>query len=726
MPATFTCVDCGKDFRDASALESHSKSRKYGLDRQPSSCPHGIGNKGYDSADLSHILAQKNDRYKVDMPYDWSIVFVPASKAAVPSPTASNDAAVAGAAGATFGTAPATTSPSSDPPMECRCAICDLSFCSDDELNAHYKWSPIHPLCGKCGDYIQDKTELSRHMQVTHACDVCVCGATVKIDDLFVHYKSSSCHPKCSRCGIAFRDGTALLEHEKTRHVPQHCALCDLWFATMSDLQRHLHTCFLHPNCLECRMGFVGIVEYLEHLEAVHERAEMGEKAESKKKQKKKKKKHCDYCNITFAGKSGLKKHNYETPKHPRCIPCEKRFLRYDDYKNHMASKHPSAALLPRLLPRPSMGLSMPSSSAKAYESPKGGGYPDTELLVPGRGTVHVDAPTTVPCATTPELEAREEGILHTEPSAERQDLLTSEAKDVQSIAVARDLPEMVGAPPSSHNANLGCNTSNKTMSTSSVLTDSHRPDVEDDTESLMSPNTLSSTSTEADFIGQFHARPHLTKSTMQREASEEREEEAAADAYIHVDADEQSTDVYARAIYERPDSVISYVTETDIDVEDLSVSSSMRPPDSVVTHASSVSNASEDLDSTFSAARIAAEKLDPPENTGVPSVSTGRTRGSISSESRVSEEVSSVTASIATTGQSVPTPSNPAMSVPLRGSHVGPSWRCRSCGKDPCEDPTATQCGHIFCHSCIVKEIAENLQCPVCHKLFLLRLHAG
>ncbi|KAL6301410.1 hypothetical protein BKA93DRAFT_460673 [Sparassis latifolia] len=53
-----------------------------------------------------------------------------------------------------------------------------------------------------------------------------------------------------------------------------------------------------------------------------------------------------------------------------------------------------------------------------------------------------------------------------------------------------------------------------------------------------------------------------------------------------------------------------------------------------------------------------------------------------------------------------------------------GLSWHCRVCLKNPCTEPTATMCGHIFCHSCIIKEIATNMQCPVCKKSMLLRLH--
>ncbi|EMD34750.1 hypothetical protein CERSUDRAFT_116948 [Gelatoporia subvermispora B] len=47
----------------------------------------------------------------------------------------------------------------------------------------------------------------------------------------------------------------------------------------------------------------------------------------------------------------------------------------------------------------------------------------------------------------------------------------------------------------------------------------------------------------------------------------------------------------------------------------------------------------------------------------------------------------------------------------------------CRICFEDPCQDPTATICGHIFCHECIVQELATNHQCPVCKSTMLVRL---
>ncbi|KAL1944411.1 hypothetical protein VTO73DRAFT_2841 [Trametes versicolor] len=51
------------------------------------------------------------------------------------------------------------------------------------------------------------------------------------------------------------------------------------------------------------------------------------------------------------------------------------------------------------------------------------------------------------------------------------------------------------------------------------------------------------------------------------------------------------------------------------------------------------------------------------------------------------------------------------------------PRWHCRSCFAEPCDEPVATICGHIFCRNCIVDEIATGMSCPACKKVFLVKL---
>ncbi|KAJ3849220.1 hypothetical protein EV368DRAFT_23494, partial [Lentinula lateritia] len=45
----------------------------------------------------------------------------------------------------------------------------------------------------------------------------------------------------------------------------------------------------------------------------------------------------------------------------------------------------------------------------------------------------------------------------------------------------------------------------------------------------------------------------------------------------------------------------------------------------------------------------------------------------------------------------------------------------CRLCMRDPCIDPTATMCGHIFCGNCITESVIISPRCPVCEHALLL-----
>ena len=53
-------------------------------------------------------------------------------------------------------------------------------------------------------------------------------------------------------------------------------------------------------------------------------------------------------------------------------------------------------------------------------------------------------------------------------------------------------------------------------------------------------------------------------------------------------------------------------------------------------------------------------------------------------------------------------TSENTAVSVPTTRTtqQDGFSWRCQSCGRDPCDDPTAASCGHIFCFTYVIRTV--------------------
>jgi len=59
-----------------------------------------------------------------------------------------------------------------------------------------------------------------------------------------------------------------------------------------------------------------------------------------------------------------------------------------------------------------------------------------------------------------------------------------------------------------------------------------------------------------------------------------------------------------------------------------------------------------------------------------------------------------------------------------LQPPHAGSSTQrlhCRICMRDPCEDMTATICGHLFCKRCITQAVVAKSECPVCKSATLL-----
>jgi len=83
------------------------------------------------------------------------------------------------------------------------------------------------------------------------------------------------------------------------------------------------------------------------------------------------------------------------------------------------------------------------------------------------------------------------------------------------------------------------------------------------------------------------------------------------------------------------------------------------------------------------------------------------------SAEMDVQDTSGSLTDSLTTT---VGAPPAVTTSAPL-------SFKCRMCDAPPTIDmrPTATMCGHIFCHECITQRVMTTPRCPVCDGALLL-----
>ncbi|KAG2137405.1 uncharacterized protein EDB93DRAFT_765057 [Suillus bovinus] len=72
---------------------------------------------------------------------------------------------------------------------------------------------------------------------------------------------------------------------------------------------------------------------------------------------------------------------------------------------------------------------------------------------------------------------------------------------------------------------------------------------------------------------------------------------------------------------------------------------------------------------------------------------------------------------SVITSSESLPfqQDENDGADVPPAQPNGQSALYCRICLRDPCDDTTATMCGHVFCNRCIIDAVMARSACPVC-----------
>ncbi|KAI9452747.1 hypothetical protein F5148DRAFT_1235404 [Russula earlei] len=87
--------------------------------------------------------------------------------------------------------------------------------------------------------------------------------------------------------------------------------------------------------------------------------------------------------------------------------------------------------------------------------------------------------------------------------------------------------------------------------------------------------------------------------------------------------------------------------------------------------------------------------------------------------EPRLAEKLSTSPSPSPTVGATYPSTQNQQDLAP--GERFVSYVYCRMCRRDPCRQPAATMCGHVFCYQCISSEVVKNSRCPVCEAPTLL-----
>lgn len=156
-----------------------------------------------------------------------------------------------------------------------RCVLCGTRYVEEELLFQHYKESSndIHPVCMRCDLGFESDNAYNIHVVEVHRptpCEACE-GLVVDEGDLPLHYLSSKRHhPVCETCQMGFKNMFDYAEHGASQHPDSHCYLCRWQFDSSDALQSHIRHFSNHPKCVSCDLRFADVETYQHHLFSIH------------------------------------------------------------------------------------------------------------------------------------------------------------------------------------------------------------------------------------------------------------------------------------------------------------------------------------------------------------------------------------------------------------------------------------------------------------------------
>ncbi|KAH9835437.1 uncharacterized protein C8Q71DRAFT_119868 [Rhodofomes roseus] len=562
-----------------------------------------------------------------------------------------------------------------------KCNVCNLIFASEARLDAHYQASPKHPSCSRCGESFKDLTQLSKHIAAAHILKKAAAPASavpsspaapqpIQTTPAQPAASTSASGTSTSKgkavswgvCGSCHGSILDLQTHYDYSTQHPKCEECNMGFLDASALQ--IHTTSAHPpiQCTSCGEGFADALSLQNHMASAHPSPQ------------------CKTCGRLFTGTEDLKQHYRDSPNHPSCASCSIGFPDAATFQRHMVDVHPTPVQIPS-----------PVSSEESFVEVRRETPPTPEDYLETRSL-----PTTPLVCPTPSsaTSARSALSLKTQSDASSVSYSSRRASE-PSLPSAFLSGDGASAPWADYPLDTPQSPAHEHFDYASEAGVTHEPPP--------SATTMQSAVLELTDASSV-AEPYTPRSSSLGTITPM---ETPQIRTIHVPL--------GRPHVERPESALSYVSEH---------ASVKQTP---FQQASSAAVARDEIDEVASAGSRAMHRVVNAVQSRPPSVASSVARRhehsrsrSASSKARSDEpsELSANSLGTTVTPTKVVSPARP--SVP--SSAV--SWHCRSCMKDPCEEPTATVCGHIFCHQCIIKELATSMACPVCKKMFLLRLH--
>ncbi|PCH44697.1 hypothetical protein WOLCODRAFT_145119 [Wolfiporia cocos MD-104 SS10] len=484
------------------------------------------------------------------------------------------------------------------------------------------------------------------------------------------HYFTSSSHPKCDPCMKGFQDQLDLDAHNSLAHAPAKvkCNPCGKLF-TPAELQQHYNSSPAHPNCIVCETGFETNALHKQHITTAHPDS------------------RCSVCARLFRDKAALQDHFNGSSMHPSCAICEIGFLDDAACDEHMVTAHPPRK--PETPPAPPMILQedeKPSPLEHTFApslitQSEVRSLPASPLFRPSSAaSAHSeDVTLATPSSIASELVSDNYSMPHVPRTASEPSMFSTSSLDPAS-----------DSPTSSHSPSPAV--SQRTLDFVSVhATVATRPE---SVRSLSSMSVRSISGSDA-MREQSHTSNVPTPSATPKVASS-----TLPSAYSGVSSGRRTPQMPSPPRSGRQSS-----------------SSSVRPSSALSVRPSTprTQGVKEDPEAAAQTpiSRPASVASQIPSRNSELALSVPSSTVSTESDETAQEDATRNAAR--QVQQSTPTTLPPSKAI---------SWHCRICLKDPCDQPTATMCGHVFCNSCIIKELTENMQCPVCKKVMLLRLY--
>ncbi|KAI0782952.1 hypothetical protein C8Q75DRAFT_488956 [Abortiporus biennis] len=546
-------------------------------------------------------------------------------------------------------------------------------------------------------------------------CDTCGGRTFVSEAAYRSHMEGAMVHKpfKCTfdGCKKAFKSELRLNAHRDKMHLnkPPSCSSCDVLFNTRKELERHwaeeharvkcprcpetfedapgmfLHRSTKHPliRCAPCSK-YIYQDDLKEHWaeSANHPTCEnCNESFENETSMSEHvlathgSKQHCSRCSLDFPSTNLLHQHYLLSNAHPSCDDCKLGFETNAEYVSHRHSTHPR----PKSISIPAPGVASSSKAALASliaSSINGNKEARKPLVLPS-----VNAADYITCEASPfhptcascqiGFKNKEEYIKHV--AAEHPAIKSSQPSCKSNSAPEPHQPKTLINGHPLRRSFSNDNDETKSQSSSDADTD----------ECITLAGSSSGTPSPA--LKDFE--PH-----------------------IHIDGcDDEHDDLSMFDTKKMSLDVDALVASPVVDNEAIASKRMLLPRNATMTSVFSVSVSPVNVSKSDKLALVpfGAEKM----QQSVPQLSRPISRPATPSHGAETKAPASQIAP--QPQQAVVAPAAPQPSS---------LWTCRICDKAPSQ-PTATICGHVFCHECIVEELSKNFGCPVCHKTMLVRL---